>query len=357
MHEQDEVTVRQVPATRYVAIGWLALALVVTATAAWEWRMRLLGLRAGDLDDGKSHWSVERRKLAAGDHDGVVILGGSRILFDTDLDVWEEMTGRRPIQLAMGGMSGQRFLADVADNSDFAGLVVIDVTPEQFFREGPGIPEFEGVLDYWKDEGPSKRSGHQIGQFLSRYLAFLDDHYTLVEAHRAARHSESRQDQRSVSRCLEVGGKLRRPADRPVAGNRNERAPADHAMRVWLARDRPPPERRPDRPHLRRRAQVGREDPRARRRRGVHPSALNRAYYEREQSQSSARQDLGSSPAARSGAFGIHFEDYPEMQGLELPERSHLTRESATRFTRAYVGVLRERYVGLRSGPVAHPVP
>ncbi len=32
------------------------------------------------------------------------------------------------------------------------------------------------------------------------------------------------------------------------------------------------------------------------------------------------------------------------MQGLELPEQSHLTREAATEFTRAYVGVLRDRY-------------
>ena len=58
-----------------------------------------------------------------------------------------------------------------------------------------------------------------------------------------------------------------------------------------------------------------------------------------------------------TGAFGIHFEDYPEMQGLEIPELSHLSAESATRFTRAYVGVLRERYVGLRPGAVLKPGP
>jgi hypothetical protein len=50
-----------------------------------------------------------------------------------------------------------------------------------------------------------------------------------------------------------------------------------------------------------------------------------------------------------TGAFGIHFDDYPDMQGLDLPEMSHLSRDSATRFTRAYVGVLRDRYVELRS--------
>jgi len=169
------VTEREIPATRLAAIAWLVLALVVAATAAWELRMRDLGLVAGDLDDSKSAWSVERRKVASGDHGGVVIVGGSRILFDTNLDVWEEMTGRRPVQLALPGMSGQAFLRDIAVNSTFDGLVLIDVTPAQFFREGPGNPEFEGVLGYWEDEGPAKRVSHRIGLLLSRHVAFLDN--------------------------------------------------------------------------------------------------------------------------------------------------------------------------------------
>ena len=51
-HEQDDMTVRVIPTARWPAIGWLVLVLVVAATAAWEWKMRSLGLRAGDLDDG-----------------------------------------------------------------------------------------------------------------------------------------------------------------------------------------------------------------------------------------------------------------------------------------------------------------
>lgn len=80
------------------------------------------------------------------------------------------------------------------------------------------------------------------------------------------------------------------------------------------------------------------------------------AYYEREQ-RKVPRDRSWDRLLRETGSFGIHFEDYPEMQGLNTPEMSHLSAESATRFTRAYVGVLRERYVGLRSGPVAHPVP
>jgi hypothetical protein len=38
---------------------------------------------------------------------------------------------------------------------------------------------------------------------------------------------------------------------------------------------------------------------------------------------------------AKAGAPGIHFEDYPEMQGMELPEWSHLAYADAKRFTTA----------------------
>ena len=77
-------------------------------------------------------------------------------------------------------------------------------------------------------------------------------------------------------------------------------------------------------------------------------------YYEREQA-NLPRAKTWDRLLHEADVFGIHFEDYPDMQGLDLPEMSHLTREDAERYTRAYVGVLRERYVRLRSPPVLEP--
>src|SRR6187397_2457537 len=113
------MTVREIPETRLSAIGWLVLVLVVIGVAAWEWKMRSLGLVAGDLTDGKAAWGVERRKLESGAHDKVVIVGGSRILFDTNLDVWKDLTGKRPVQLAMPGWNGEPVLKDIADHTRY----------------------------------------------------------------------------------------------------------------------------------------------------------------------------------------------------------------------------------------------
>ncbi|HWN05577.1 MAG TPA: hypothetical protein VNO53_00315 [Steroidobacteraceae bacterium] len=354
LHEQDVVTEREIPRARLGAIGWLVLALVVVAVAAWEWKMRDLGLVAGDLGDGKSAWAVERRKIASGDHDGVVIVGGSRILFDTNLDVWAEMTGRRPVQLALPGMSGQQFLRDLAVNSRFDGFVLIDVTPEQFFRVGRGHPAFEGVLDYWEDEGPAKRTGHHIGRFLSRYLAFLDNQYSLTELI----------DQLEIRNRGKIPGPFLRPWKlsenyedrqyhlwREIETNESLR---EHAIRVWLGRGLGPP----DEALIARICADVRGSVAMIRARGgdvvfIRPPSSG-GYYEREQ-QNTPRDRTWDRMLREADVLGIHFEDYPDMQGFELPELSHLTREDAVRFTRAYVGVLREWYVGLRPPPVLEP--
>ena len=178
-HEQDDVTIREIPLVRWMAVAWVVFILVLVATAGWEWKIRTLELRAGDLGDSKSHWAVERRKVATGEHDGVVIIGSSRILFDTHLGVWEEMTGLRPIQLALPGTNPRPHLEDLAENSDFAGLLVVGVTPDIYFTDWPGIPVFQGLTDFWHEESPSSRAGHLIWMGLQRRLAFLDDSYSL----------------------------------------------------------------------------------------------------------------------------------------------------------------------------------
>lgn len=342
----EDVTVREIPRTRLGAIAWLVLALVVGATIAWEWRMRSLGLVAGDLGDDKSAWAVERRKLEAGGNDGVVIVGGSRILFDTNLDAWKEMTGRRPVQLALPGMSGQRFLKDIADNSRFAGLVIMDVTPAQFFREGPGNPSFEGVLDEWHQEGPAKRAGHLIGQFLERHLAFLDDQYTLtslIDQVDLANRGKITGPYLTPWKLSEVYDGRQRMLWREIETNERLRR---HAILVWGARSRPPP---PEAVIARVCADVRDSVARIRARGGevviIRPPSTG-AYYAREQA-NYPRETTWERLLRESGTLGIHFEDYPEMRGLELPETSHLTREDAVRFTHAYVRLLIRHYAWL----------
>jgi hypothetical protein len=273
-----------------------------------------------------------------------VIVGGSRILFDTNLDVWHDMTGRRPVQLAMPGMNGQPVLKEIADHSRFAGLVVFDVAPTQLFRPpGGGNPAFVGALDYWRNEGPAKRVSHRLGDFLSHYFAFLDEQYS----------STALIDHLDLPNRGKIGGPYLTPwklseryADRQYVLWReiesNERLRA-HAIRVWLGPERKPP---PEALVASICADIAGSVATIRARGGdvvfIRPPSAGE-YYAREQ-RATPRTATWERLLRESGSFGIHFEDYPAMQGLDTPELSHLTREDAVLFTRAYVGVLRSRY-------------
>lgn len=355
VHEQDEVTVREIPAARWAAIGWLVLLLVGLATVGWEWRMRSLGLQAGDLGDDRSHWTVERRRIEAGDHDQVVIFGSSRILFDTDLDVWEEMTGRRPIQLALVGTNPRPFLARFAEESAFSGLVVVGVTPDLYFMDRTSfIPQYEDLADFWHEESPAQRFGHQVELRLSRYFAFLDEAYRLAPLIERI-DVPDRPDVRRP--FLEVWKLPETSADRQHRmwpRLETDRRLQDHARLVWGPFDGtgPGPE---SVERAIRETQKAVEKIRASGGDVVFVRAPSASLYYENERHFAPRAKTWDPLLDETGAFGIHFEDYPEMQNLEVPEWSHLSQESATRFSRAYVSVLVREFPWLRTDPPAEP--
>jgi hypothetical protein len=347
-HEQDDVTVRVIPSVRYAAAGWLALVIVLAAAVAWEWRMRELGLRAGDLGDGRSHWAVERRKLAEGKHDDVVIIGSSRILFDTDLDVWEELTGRRPIQLALPGTNPRPVLLRLAEESGFKGLLVVGVTPDLYFMDRFSyLPQFEDILEFWREESPSEKAGHRIGLFLSRRLALLDEAYRLgplIERVDIPDRADVRRPFLEVWKIEETSDDRQHRLWPRLLTDEGLR---DHARLVWGPFDGSQPKPETVDHAI---AETARAVAAIRARGGEvvfvrSPSAG--LYYESEQA-GYPRARTWDRLLRESGSFGVHFEDYPEMRSLEVPEWSHLSAESATRFTRAYVEALMKEVALLR---------
>jgi hypothetical protein len=58
---------------------------------------------------------------------------------------------------------------------------------------------------------------------------------------------------------------------------------------------------------------------------------------------------------AATGAPGIHFEDYPQLQGYELPEWSHMTLPEGERFTAALHRIVAGEFWGPDARPNAVP--
>ena len=332
-------------------LPWLRiLAVVASATlvlmVAWELEMRHLGLRAGDLDDGRGYWAVERRKVDSGPRDSVVIIGDSRILLDTDLATWQKLTGRRPIQLALLGMNAQPILHNLAADEHFAGLLVIGTAEFSYFSDDAG--SLPGVLRYMKSESPSQRIGLQIHKTLSRYFAFLDSNYTLfalLERHKWPERKGVESPYIDVWKISEAYD------DRQsYLWDRIERDEylRDQAKSIWMDFFEGPPVKpgTVERVSAETKADIDRIRARGGEVVWVRPPSsgplldIERTRYPREKVWDKLLHETAS--------FGVYFEDYPAMHQLPCPDWSHLSRTSAIAFTDAYVRVLRERVEWLK---------
>lgn len=320
----------------------MMVAVLVTTLAllfGWEMAMRNLGLDAGDLDDDRDYWVEERRRLDRSPPDSVVIIGDSRILFGTELSRWQELTGRRPVQLALPATSSLPFLHDLAGNERFVGLVVIGISEPSLFTDEYG--RRVSVLKYLNDQSPSQRSGHFLHKAASRHLAFLDSNYkafdllerldwpvrTGAEPLEVWKISEAR-DQRQLYLW-----------DR-VATDPRLNAHARHVWQQYWAGD-PTTTDTVDRTIAKARIDIDRI-----RARGGEvvwlraPSAGHLLDVERVRFPRATGWDR---MLRETDTFGVHFEDYPQMRNLEIPEWSHLSKAGAKAYTDAYVKVLMAR--------------
>lgn len=321
------------------AISWLRMLVVVAATTlllmvVWEAEMRHLGLRAGDLGDEYGYWAAERRKVDAGPRDSVVLIGDSRMLFDTDLGTWQRLTGGRPIQLGLMGANAQPMLHDLAADTHFAGLLVIGTAEFSYFgHQGRAA----SVLRYIKNESPSQRSGTQLYKELSRYFAFLDSNYTLFNLLERPYMSvwkvgESYDDRQSyLWEQITRDDYLR-----------------EHAKAVWVKMFAGPvltkgqieqvvANTKPDVDRIRARGgEVVWIRP---------PSSGPLLDLERSRF---PRQEVWDRLMRETASFGVHFEDYPAMQ-YPCADWSHLPKPSAIAFTDAYVRVLRDHVSWLQA--------
>ena len=334
--EAQPVPVRDIPQQPWGRImGFVAVA-VALGVAALEVNARRIGLHAGDLDNSEVAWVKERSRSENAE---VAIVGDSRILFDTDLDRFEALTGTRPVQLAIHGTSALTLLEEVAGNEHFRGVLIVGLADTMFFQP------FDGYGEYVRRRGdftsPSGRVGIEIDHVLQRRLAFLDSNYRLsVVAHRLDPDFRTGVEgpKHDIWKVAEVG------ENRATwLWPRVEYDPAHRARTRWAWKGFK--EKFPFTPQLIAKGQV----------RAVKAVAAIRArggevLFVRPPSAPELRvNEEAQMPKAKgwdallrnTRAVGVHNDDLPaEVQNLTLPEWSHLNRACATVFTDTYVRAL-----------------
>lgn len=344
--QAQPVPERDIPDRRWGAIMFAALVLTLLMLGAWEWHWRAFGVEPS-IANSDGLWATQRRRIDNGEGVGAtVLIGSSRMLFDLQLPVWQKLSGKRPIQLAMEGTSPMFALEDLADDPNFRNSrLLVGVAPNLFFS---GFAARGDVLKYTRKQSPSQRIGQWVSMhFVEPHLAFDEPDYALPKV-------LERQEWWPV-----------RPGMHPYRAVRKLMIVTadDRASHIWDKLEKDPQYRamaqsiwaqqfvtRPGDPTP---AQVQHEsDAQIARaaaavaklhKRNVEvifvrtPSAGEFLAYEDKAFPRTKTWDV---LLAKTDAPGVHFQDHPELQGFWLPEWSHLAAGDAVRFTRALYAIV-----------------
>jgi hypothetical protein len=333
---------RPVPERPWPRILVIAVVLFLILMVGWEFSWRVYGVTPG-MRNTYGFWAIQRRRIDTKNSDATVLLGGSRAYYDIQLPVWERLTGHRPIQLAFESTSPMTYLEDLAADPNFTGVALVSVEPSLFFS---GTEDHGGGVTYSRHESPSQMAGQALSMHLVEpYFAFDDPDLSLqrVLARLPWAARSGRSWPHDIRKIAIYGPDRNAYLWDKVAVDPEYRG---LVLQMWRDRITPSADNPASAPQSKtERAQIERAAKAVAqlRARGAAVLFLRLpsggpflAYEDRE----FPRVRTWDALLAATGTPGIHFADYPELQGYYLPEWSHMTRSEAERFTAALYGIV-----------------
>jgi hypothetical protein len=336
---------RALPAVNIGRSWIIALLVFATGFAGWELKWRAWGAEP-TYRNSEGSWHIQRRRIDSGEGDRTVLLGASRVLFDVNLETWQRAMGERPIQLAIEGTTPLPILEELASSPKFTGRVLVGVAPDVFFD---GF-EYRKFYDTYAKETPTQRMGQWLSMtFIEPFFSFYDDDFMLTTCLRrlpwprragVPHYNDVRRlSVQEIDRDTRMWSKIE-----------NDTAYRDFCRSVWSQWFHIPKEQKDiELAKEKLEKQIARSTSAVAklRERGLQvvfvrpPSDGEYLAWEQRDFPRATTWDV---LLQRTGAPGIHFEDHPELQGLNLPEWSHLAAADAEVFTERLCAILQREH-------------
>jgi len=327
----------------------LAALVCALLFGGWELYLRKAQGLKPSIQPTKELWAVQRHRVKDLDSTDYIAIGSSRILFDLQRPVWEEKIGEPFLQLAVQGSSPLPVFRDLVRNTEFKGTILLGVTPGLFFSttfpEAPPIAWPQEYVDYYFDRTHAQVFNHHLYMPLQKNLVLAQTYENDVDGN---------YDLKSMTERLRFNNREGRPPFPPFYefGEydefRNTRMMervvhdtlfARYTQDAWMCfagGDMPPPDRMGTFNHFM-------EDLEIFQARGGKmilfrfPSTEEFRVLEKK---AVPRYAFWSLLVQKTGLPAYHFEDYPELQGMEVPEWSHLSAASADLYSERIIDIL-----------------
>lgn len=314
----------------------LLTALALLGGLETLWRRR--GYRPCVVDD-KQLWCTQRARLSAMDGNSIALLGSSRCQVDVIPGILSDVLGNAPVaQLAIDGHAPMAALEDIAERTDYGGLVVCAVTPWGLLPELWDMQQ--GHVSYFRTQWqPFTRVSRRLKTSIQEHVLVVNPHVSMQRVlpplcrgepvaaqflftHRD-RWREARYDR--VPDLPEYERGLLEHTERQFAAL----TAGDSAGDAWH--------------RLIDRANAAVAAIQARGGRVVFLRFVSTGAMRQLEERHFPRGQYWNVFAERIQTVAVHFEDVPEMSGFVCPEGSHLDAADAPRFTRALAQLLSAR--------------
>ncbi|MDB5025665.1 MAG: hypothetical protein JWP78_3420 [Mucilaginibacter sp.] len=319
----------------------LTLIIILTFLVSWELYLRHKGAVA-DYDDSPELWAHSRAMVYEPAARATVFIGSSRIKYDLDIPLWESLTGTHGIQLAMVGSSPRHFLADLANDPDFKGKLVVDVTEVLFFsKHGNESPD--AGIGYYKKRTPAQKVSFVLDGPVEEKLAFLSENQYSLNALLKKLHIANRPGVYPEPDFP--------PGFTPTMLNRQNKMTPDfvadtnqqnQVKAIWgvFANDRTPPMSGKPLDSVMQSVKSDVDKIKARGGQVIFVRTPSTGFFFMGEQKGFPRKAYWDRLLAVTGCQGIYFGDYPAIARLDCPEWSHLSPQGAITYTRNLVSIL-----------------
>ncbi len=323
----------------------LMLTLVVLAIAAWEFYLRTTDLDLA-FDDGGPLWSYHRARVNEPADQATVFIGSSRIKFDLDIDTWESITGDKAIQLSCVGSTPRPLLFDLADDPEFKGKLIIDVTEGLFFSKSPqNFRRPNEGLKYFKEITPAQKASFIINKPLESSFVFLDKDGFSINAILDKLEVHSRPGVIMAPIFARDFG-MTKFNRQDFLGKRfmedtNQQRQQQEIWAGFARMNRNPPVSGPPLDSMMVSVKAAIDKIKERGGQVIYVRTPSSGPYLIGEQKNFPREKYWDRLLAETNCKGIYFLDYPQISGYHCPEDSHLSPTDAIDFTKHFIEILR----------------